>query len=475
MRAAYSLKQASKWKRWNVAICCALLYCFASGGCRTTDGTNPRGAVSKALTDRFGSGITDPLCAGRTVIPPTVTLEDGLTEDEAIHIALWNNAGFQELLAALGISRAQLLEAGLINDPQFIIFFPLGPKQLEFATFQTVDALWLRPIRVRAAKLDLHQISQSMVQNGLNTIRDIRLAHTNLIQAQQQAEVATEAASIRGQIAELAQKRLAAGDISDLEATTSQIDALQAKAAEARMIQDVELAEHALRTGLGLTMLDAPILAVDGESADRPITVEDADQLVGTALAMRPDLRAAEIAIEAACQRVDLAKRRFRNFDLVYDANGSGKKGFESGPGLRFFMPVFNRNRGVIAIANAQWQQATRQYVTVRDRVTLEVRTAHTQLQQARDNLQFLQTEILPSLEEAERLARRSYEDGGATYFLILQTIGPYLDARMRQSQLLADVRRATAELERSVGMRLATTSLNLDISPDGFLESESP
>ena len=39
---------------------------------------------------------------------------------------------------------------------------------------------------------------------------------------------------------------------------------------------------------------------------------------------MRPDLRAAEIAVEAAAKRTDLAKWSFMNLDAVYDANAEG-------------------------------------------------------------------------------------------------------------------------------------------------------
>jgi cobalt-zinc-cadmium efflux system outer membrane protein len=95
------------------------------------------------------------MCPDETSIPPGVDLADGLTEDEAVAVALWNNAAYQEVLTQLGISRAQLLDAGLLGDPQLTLFFPLGPKQLEFTIFQSIDFLWLRPVRVRAAELDL--------------------------------------------------------------------------------------------------------------------------------------------------------------------------------------------------------------------------------------------------------------------------------------------------------------------------------
>lgn len=83
-------------------------------------------------------------------------------------------------------------------------------------------------MRERAAELDLCQLSQQMVQNGLNTIRDARVAHANLLLAQERAELTQEAKSLRDEIAALAEKRLEAGDISELEASTTRIEALQA-------------------------------------------------------------------------------------------------------------------------------------------------------------------------------------------------------------------------------------------------------
>ncbi len=173
-----------------------------------------RSSISGHVAGRFGVGIGDQESAGDALIPPEVTLEDGVSEDEAVQTALWNNAVFQETLTQLGISHAQLLDAGLIADPQFQVFFPLGPKQLEFTTHQAIDALWLRPVRVRAAELDVDRVTHSMVQNGLDLIRDARVAHANLAAANEQAEVAREAASLRQQIADLAQKRLDAGIVA---------------------------------------------------------------------------------------------------------------------------------------------------------------------------------------------------------------------------------------------------------------------
>lgn len=427
-----------------------------TSGCQTAGVHDARGIVSGELGGRFAAHVNAPFEPGATAVPPEVVLDDGITEDEAVQLSLWNNASFQRLLSDLGVSRAQLLNAGLLTDPLFPIFFPLGPKQLEFAVFQPVEDLWLRPTRVRAASLDLQSVSQSMVQNGLNVIRDVRVAHSNYQLAARRAALLQEAGTLRNDIVRLAQKRLEAGDISQLELMTSEIDALNAQAAAAWADREIPVARERLRVLIGLTMQSDQLDATDSGQPHLPD--QPVEELVAEALAARPDLRAAEIAIEAACERVGLTRQQFIRLEAVYDANSRGHADrFESGPGLRFTIPIFNANRGNIAIADAQWQQAARQYFTVRDQIVLDVRTAHAQLLQAHENLQIIQQQVLPALKTAEELARKNYEIGGTTYFLVLQTTGQYIDARIRELELQAGVRNALAELERSVGRRIVS------------------
>jgi outer membrane protein, heavy metal efflux system len=59
-------------------------------------------------------------------------VDDGLSRDEAVAIALWNNAAFQVSVSQLGFARADLADAGLISNPVLSLLFPWGPKQLEW-------------------------------------------------------------------------------------------------------------------------------------------------------------------------------------------------------------------------------------------------------------------------------------------------------------------------------------------------------
>ena len=155
------------------------------------------------------------------------------------------------------------------------------------------------------------------------------------------------------------------------------------------------------------------------------------------------------------------------NLDAVYDANAEGDQGYESGPGLRFTLPIFNGNKGGRAIADAELHRAMRQFVTVRDRVALEVQTAHAEAEQASDNLRVVTGEILPRLDQAVTLATRNYSDGGATYFLVLETTGQFLDARARELELSNALRQTLANLDRSVGYRVAAVPTQPPFVPE--------
>lgn len=441
-----------------------LLAVLTVAGCRTPYPCDSGHRVADELQARVGSRVGSGGGLRDGSLPPEVTADDGLTQDEAVAIALWNNADFHRVLSQLGISAAQLYDAGLIPDPQFVTFLPLGPKQLEFSLFQAVDAFWIRPVRERAAELDLEQLSEQMVQSGLDLVRDTRIAHVELLLAQERARLAEQARELRDEIRALAEKRLSAGDISELEVSTARIDSLQARADAALAEQDLLLAQQALRDTLGYGLSPSDLRAIPGDAG---VSVSGVDNLIALANAARPDLRAAEIRVEAAEQRVELACQQFMNLDAVFDSNAEGRSGFEAGPGLRLTLPVFNANDGGVAIAEAQAEQARADYVALRDRIDTEVRSAVARLHQSEEQYRLVTQEILPELEQAQRLARRNYEIGGVPYFLVLQTTGQLVDARVRRATAAAGILRASAEVERSVGQRLQPGSVEPPSTPE--------
>ncbi|MFO1066556.1 MAG: TolC family protein [Pirellulales bacterium] len=182
---------------------------------------------------------------------------------------------------------------------------------------------------------------------------------------------------------------------------------------------------------------------------------------MATALACRPDFNAAKWLVAAAQERAELARKQFWRIDGAVDTR-YGPGYVRTGTGMRFDLPIFNRNEGGIVRADWELNAALHNRDAIRDQIHQDVRVAVQQLVQARDNLQVIEGHMLPPLSEAVQIARKGFADGGTDYLLILQTTAQYLDARGRLLNERASAKRAGAELERSISRSLSERPLDL-------------
>ena len=202
----------------QMPLCRLLLVTFTGSclaACATRVASPNRSGISSSIEARTGHGLR--LEHDSRDIFEEISLDDGVTEDEAVAIALWNNAAFQADLATLGFARADLIEAGLLRNPILSVFFPLGPKQLESTATWPIEAIWQRPRRVAAATFDAQKVAENLVKHGLDLARDVRGAHAEVLLTQERLRLAEEAMRLRQSIARITDARLRAGDISMLE------------------------------------------------------------------------------------------------------------------------------------------------------------------------------------------------------------------------------------------------------------------
>lgn len=447
------------------------LLCLLCSGCAGVNYCDGRPRIASDLHSRVQQTVGPAKCDDESMVPPDVVLEDGVTADEAVAMALWNNSDFHATLARIGIARGDLIQSGMLTNPQFFILLPGGTKQLEYALFMPIESLILRKHRVAIAVRDYCRIADELVQNGLNLVRDVRLAHSDLVLAQRRVELASQAVALRTRIAELTGKRLQAGEISELEATTARIDELRTRASAAGLPQQVSVAEARLKNLMGIAVLSTSISAIEDLPAlNRHI---DTEQLVGEAMQSRPDLKAARMAFDAEQERATMSRWRWLRFDMVADGNHGGAGASNVGAGFRFDLPIFDRNEGGNVRADWSVYQASQTYYALRDRVIMEVRVAAAQSQQADQNLTILRTDVMSSLQDAAALAEKAYTDGGADFFLVLQTSSQLLETQTSELQLTNDLERAHAELERSVGRRLFEDEQTAEVPESQAAESE--
>jgi outer membrane protein TolC len=85
----------------------------------------------------------------------------------------------------------------------------------------------------------------------------------------------------------------------------------------------------------------------------------------------------------------------------------------------------------------------------------LEIRQAHTRLQQAQQGLRLWSEQVVPQTEAAMESARKALEEDRASLLLVLETTRQVLTAQQNELEATAEVRLALADLERSVGLSL--------------------
>lgn len=432
-------------------FCLLLVVSLATVSCATI----PR-AVQTGVADRIRSGTNaepridaSPEAPGRR---STVDTSDGISGDEAVALALWNNAAFQVALSQLGFARADLEDAGLLTNPVLSLLFPLGPKQLEATLRWPAEILWERPRRVAAARLSLDVVAGNLVQSGLDLALSVRLAHTDLALALDRHRLAVETAAALRRIDELTQSRLAAGDIGALDARVARVDAQRSLQDAERAVHDVRIARERLRLLTGLTADDPALDTV--QAPVEPASCGAPPDLLARALAARPDLRAAQLAIEAAGARLGWERSRVLTLAAVLDANGQGISGFEAGPGIDVSVPIFNRNQGGRLRALTELERASAAYVALQQQVGLDVREASTLFEQARQSREAWRATLVTPLEANLADAEDSFRTGESSFLFVLENSRRLIEARLREREIAADEQRAMARIERAVGAR---------------------
>ena len=188
-------------------------------------------SVSRSIESRFGTGFGAAPDPDHVLIPRELDEGRPITEEQAVLLALWNNAAFHEALVELDLTRADLVQAGLLPNPEFVYFWP-GPDQAVQVPHRLPDRGSLAPPDPAEGgrRGERAGVRARLTQLALDLIRDTRQAYADLRLAHDRVRVAERAvATPRATSSKLAEARLKAGDASPLEVSTARIDALQAE------------------------------------------------------------------------------------------------------------------------------------------------------------------------------------------------------------------------------------------------------
>ncbi|RKH70904.1 TolC family protein [Corallococcus interemptor] len=388
-------------------------------------------------------------------------LAGGLTSDHAVEVALLNNPALQGTYEELGVSQADMVQAGLLTNPSFdgSIGFPLsseGGIEHEFSIVQSFVDLFTLPLRKRVAKEQFLADTLRVAHEALVTTAEVRQTFTEVQARQQLVALRREVLQAADAAADLSQRQRAAGNITVLALATEQAALEQARL---ELAQDelalVEAREHLNR----LMGLYGPRVAwtLTGKLPEVPASEASLERLETRAIEQRLDIDAARKQVSLLWNALELA-RSTRFFGRVevgvhthQDANGPRLLG----PTLSLELPIFDQRQALIAKLEAQHRQGEDRLMELAVNARSEVRAARAKLVTLRNMAERYQKVVLPLrttiLDESQRqynamqiglpallLARREQVEAWRAY---LETVRDYWMAR--------------ADLERLVGGRL--------------------
>ena len=126
-------------------------------------------------------------------VDATVTglLNNPLTPDRAIQIALLNNPRLHATYQELGVSQAELVQAGLLRNPTLVAgvkFFSEGPV-VELSLVENLLQVFSLPARKRFAEAQLAEAKATVAGAIIDLMADTRRAAVRLLAAQQRLEM----------------------------------------------------------------------------------------------------------------------------------------------------------------------------------------------------------------------------------------------------------------------------------------------
>lgn len=313
-------------------------------------------ALNQAIAAHYGPQVT--------AVP--IDLSRALTPDQLGLIAVISNPDLRAQRARLEVAEAQVFDAGLLPDPQFSFSLdhPGAGSGLVDALAASlgmdVSALYTRPQTLRGARATRTQVRLDLAWLEWQTANQARLLAARVIGLEATLAVADEAHSLSSSILDRTLRAVAHGDLSASDLETRRIGEADAGDRVRTVERDLQTARIALNTALGLSPAFSIALA---PPAAPPACLPNTARLLDEAIASRPDLAALRAGYDAQDANLRIALlRQYPRLNLSLNAARDTGAIRTNGVALGFDIPLWNRNRGQIAVQNATREQLRAEY-----------------------------------------------------------------------------------------------------------------
>lgn len=311
-----------------------------------------------ALAIPFASVLSAEASAIRRpfLTPATIDLSRPLDLNAVATIAVLANPDLKALRARAGVTEAQVFSARLLPDPTFS--FTVEPlvsggdpvANLAAGLGLSLNTLRTRGVVRRQLEAQARQVRLDLAWSEWQTAGQARIQAVRVVRLERYAALARESRDVAERMLARVLRAIGRGDLLPTEAQASRTAAFDAASRFRLAERDLAAARFELRRLMGLP----PDYAFGLAPLPPPAPPLDPDRLVAIALAQRTDLQALRAGYDAQEAGVRLAiLNQFPTLDLSITGTRDTARNVTLGPTVGLTLPLWNRNRGAIALESA--------------------------------------------------------------------------------------------------------------------------
>ncbi|RQS71524.1 TolC family protein [Burkholderia sp. Bp8963] len=431
-------------------------------GCTTFSKDGGFNTVSSTASERLGKdAVIVKTDADRESVAKRTQdlLAKPLTMDDAVQVALLNNRGLQASYAELGLSEADLVQAGRLPNPGFTFSRTrAGNGDLSIGRTFSANVLSILTLPF-AAHIEGRRFEQTKLETAdamLKVAADARRAYVNAVAAEQAAKYAEQVKDSAEAGAELALRMRQAGNFSKLDYAREQAFYADSIAQQAKTRQQAVAAREKLTRTMGVwgtgTQYQLP-----ERLPDLPKERPDLKDLESYSMQNRLDIQAAKLRNQGVASSLGLSKAtRFINaLDVGYLNNYETDKGHEHGYEISVEIPLFDFGSAKVARAEAIYMQSANRLAQTAVDASSEVRESYSAYVTSYDVARHYRDEVVPLRKTISDELLLRYNGMLASVFELLADSREQVGAVNSYIDALKDYWLAETDLQQALGGRL--------------------
>jgi len=372
------------------------------GGCASFSPDGGFGAVQKTAKDRLGIDLVIARSdADQDAIAQRVgvLMSQPLTAGDAVQVALLNNRGLQATFQELGITEAEVVQAGRLPNPGFSFGRTSrgDEREIERGLHFNLARLLALPLINQMEARRFGQTQGMVAISVLSIAADTRKAYYMAVGAEEGVRYMRQVKQAAEASAELARRMAAVGNFNKLQQAREQGFYADATLNLARAQQAQKATRERLTRLMGLWGAQTRFVLPE-RLPDLPKEATDQPDIERIAMAQRLDVRGARLAAEQTAKNLGLTKvTRFVNvLELGLVRNSSNEAPTQRGWEIDIELPLFDWGGARVARAEGVYMQALHRAAETAVNARSEVREAYGNYRSAYDIARHHRDEIVP-------------------------------------------------------------------------------